>query len=98
MGRKDAAMSSSFVLLAYLGAFLFAVLCMYLIGQARWYWHVVAIAVALAMGLMPPVPGWQGPQFDMIAGSLFIVLFTWGVGEPIYDALKLPHLHKHHHA
>lgn len=93
-------MSTSIVLLAYLGAFLFAVLCMYLFGQVRWYWHVAAIIIALAMGLMPPVPGWQGPQFDILAGSLFIILFTWGVGEPIYDSLKLPHFHghKHHHA
>jgi len=93
-------MSTSIVLLAYLGAFLFAVLCMYLFGQVRWYWHVAAIAAALAMGLMPPVPAWQGPQFDIIAGSLFIILFTWGVGEPVYDSLKLPHFHRHsqHHA
>ncbi|MBE0657928.1 MAG: hypothetical protein IH602_09575 [Bryobacteraceae bacterium] len=89
-------MTTQFVLLAYLGAFLFAVLCMYLFGQARWYWHVAAIAVALGMGLMPPVQGWQGPLFDMTVGSLFIILFTWGVGEPIYDAMKLPHFHDHH--
>ncbi len=87
-------MSSSFVLLAYVGAFLFAVVCMYLIGHVRWYWHAAAIVVALGLGLMPPVQGWQGPQFDMIVGSAFILLFTWGVGQPIYDALNLPRFHK----
>jgi hypothetical protein len=32
----------------------------------------------------------------MTVGSLFIILFTWGVGEPIYDAMKLPHFRRHH--
>lgn len=89
-------MATQVVILAYIGAFLFAILCMYLFGQVRWYWHVAAIAVALGMGFMPPVQGWQGPLFDMVVGSLFIILFTWGVGEPIYDSMKLPHFHRHH--
>lgn len=85
------------VLFVYFGAFLFAILCMYLFGRARWYWHVLAIALALGIGLMPPLPGWQGPTFDMIIGSLFIVLFTWGALEPLYDAMKLPHYHGGEH-
>jgi hypothetical protein len=93
-------MSWSTVLLSYAGAFVLAVLCMYLFGQVRWYWHVLAICVALGLGLMPPVPGWQSPGFDVIFGSLFIVLFVWGVGEPFYDSMHLPHFHgkTHHHA
>ncbi|HNX05253.1 MAG TPA: hypothetical protein PKI32_07105 [Opitutales bacterium] len=91
-------MSSAFVLLAYLGAFLFAVLCIYLFGQTRWYWHIAATVAAIGIGLMPPMQGFQGQQYDIVVGSLVVILLTWGVGEPIYDSLKLPHFHRRSHA
>jgi hypothetical protein len=35
----------------------------------------------------------------MAIGSAFIALLVWGVGEPIYDAMHLPHHRgRAHHA
>jgi hypothetical protein len=90
------------VILTYLAAFAFSVLCLYWFGKARWYWHVLAVATAFAVGLTPPSvfekTGVTGPSLDLILGSLFIVLLVWGVAEPIYDALHLPHHSRRHQA
>lgn len=91
-------MDNTVVALSYLLAFLVAVLALYLFGKARWYWHALSFAVAIGIGLMPPLPWWDGPGYDMAIGSAFIALITWGVGEPIYDALHMPHHVRHQQA
>jgi len=50
---------------------------------ARWYWHGLSLAVALALGFIP-IPGIP----DLLIGALFLFLFVWGLGLPLF--------HKHH--
>jgi hypothetical protein len=92
-------MANNIVALAYLLALLLAVLALYWFGKARWYWHALSFAGAIGIGLMPPLPFWSGPAYDMAVGCAFIVLLVWGAGEPVYDALRLPHHRRRiHHA
>lgn len=90
-------MTTQAVMLAYILAVALAVFALYWCGTAKWYWHVLSFAAAIAIGLMPPVQGWTGPIYDMAIGSAFLFLLVWGVGEPVYNALHLPHHHSRRH-
>lgn len=60
-------------------------------GSAHWFWHLVSIGAALALGLTPmPV---QGPAVDLTFGFVFIFLMTWGIG-----GLIPVHGHREKHA
>lgn len=73
-------MSGMWVVLAYGAALALALFLLYWYGSAAWYWHVLAAAAALGLGLMSPPAAWQGPLFDLLLGSVFILLIAWGVG------------------
>ena len=53
---------------------------LYRYGSRRWYWHVLALALAAGVGLAPSPPGWQGPNIDLITGFVFLSLAIWGIG------------------
>jgi len=47
---------------------------------------------ALGIGLIPTPPGWQKPAFDLVFGSVIVVLLLWGLGGLM---LWRPHREKH---
>jgi hypothetical protein len=51
--------------------------------HARWYWHVLSVLAALAVGFSPPVRGWEGPSRDLVYGFVFLFLVVWGLAEPL---------------
>jgi hypothetical protein len=56
--------------------------------HAKWYWHALSAAGAFVVGLMPPIEGaWRPP--DLLVGFVFVFLFVWGLGAPLFRA--------HHH-
>jgi hypothetical protein len=63
--------------------------------EARWFWHGLSLAAALGLGLAPLPPEWGIP--DVAMGAVFLFLFVWGLGLPVFR----PH-HGHrrtpHHA
>jgi len=63
-------------------------LCVYLF-HARWYWHVLSVLTALAVGFSPPISGWEGPSRDLIYGFVVFFLLVWGFVEPLF--------HRFHH-
>jgi hypothetical protein len=81
------------VLTVYGTAFLVALWLVY-IRHAAWYWHVLAVAAAVALGLTRFPDGMRPP--DLLTGFVFVFLFMWGVGE----AAVHPYHHRHtvHHA
>jgi hypothetical protein len=87
-------MSTLTVLAVYLAAVALAVALLYLLRHLSWHWHVLSLVAALAVGLMPPAPGYQGPGYDLTIGFLFIVLFLWGLGMPLFHHPR----HRHHHS
>jgi len=58
-----------------------ALLFVYLF-HARWYWHVLSVVAALAVGFSPPVAGWEGPSRDLVYGFVVLFLLVWGLAEP----------------
>jgi hypothetical protein len=56
--------------------------------HANWYWHVLSVGVALAIGLMPPeiipVPAAWGATRDILVGAAFVFLVVWGIGAPLF--------------
>ncbi len=50
--------------------------------QARWYWHALSLAAALGLGLTPLPAEWKIP--DLLIGGIFLFLFAWGLGLPLF--------------
>jgi hypothetical protein len=75
----------------YAAAVALAIFLDWRFGKIRWYWHVLAVALALGIGFMRPIEGLAGPRFDLAAGALFTFLFVWGVSEVFFKVFRLPH-------
>ncbi|HWB98589.1 MAG TPA: hypothetical protein VG672_17890 [Bryobacteraceae bacterium] len=73
-------MSSMWVFLSYGVSLALAVLLLYFFHARSWYWHMLSVLCALALGLLPPLEKWQGPAYDLMLGSVFVFLLIWGIG------------------
>jgi thiol:disulfide interchange protein len=70
-------------LVIFLEAVVTLALPIYLLYRFRsqaWYWHVLAVIVALVIGLMPGTALLQTLGGSMLYGFVFVVLMLWGVG------------------
>ncbi len=65
---------------------------LYLYRDLSWYWHVLAISLALGLGLMPSPAGWDTPGMSLVFGFVFTALMIWGLG-----GLVLYRPSHHHH-
>ena len=69
---------------------------LYHFGASAWYWHLLVLAAALVLGLMPTptfISG-MGEAGDMVTGVIFVFLMVWGIGGL---AMFRPH-HREKHA
>ncbi len=74
-------MTTTVVFAAYAAALLVALWLLYR-RHVAWYWHVLAVIVALVIGLIPTPEAMVGNRvFDLVVGSLFVFLMAWGLGE-----------------
>ena len=53
---------------------------LYRFRSQAWYWHVLAVIVALVIGLMPGTALLQTLGGSMLYGFVFVGLMLWGVG------------------
>ena len=53
---------------------------LYRFRSQAWYWHVLAVIVALVIGLMPGTALLQTLGGSMLYGFVFVALVLWGVG------------------
>ena len=53
---------------------------LYRFRSQAWYWHVLAVIVALVIGLMPGTALLQTENGSLLYGFWFLVLMIWGVG------------------
>ncbi len=53
---------------------------LYRFRSQAWYWHVLAIIVALVIGLMPGTTLLQSDNGSLLYGFVFLVLMLWGIG------------------
>ena len=74
-------MSTMLVYVVYGFSVALALVFVYLF-HARWYWHVLSVVAALAVGFSPPVAGWEGPSRDLAYGFVVLFLLVWGLAEP----------------
>lgn len=74
-------MNSVLVMLVYGAALLVALALLYFF-HASWYWHVLSVAAALALGLLPLPSEWRIP--DLLVGFVFVLLFAWGLAAPFF--------------
>ncbi|MGE5645017.1 MAG: hypothetical protein ACM336_04415 [Acidobacteriota bacterium] len=63
--------------------------------HARWYWHALSLAASLGVGLTPLPAEWKIP--DLLVGAVFVFLFVWGLGLPLFR-LREAREHTPHHA
>jgi len=61
-------------------AVVFPIYLLYQFRSQAWYWHVLAAAVALVIGLMPGTALLQTEGGSLLYGFSFILLLVWGVG------------------
>jgi hypothetical protein len=53
---------------------------LYRFRSQAWYWHVLAVILALVIGLMPGTALLQTLGGSMLYGFVFVVLMLWGIG------------------
>ena len=85
----------SIVVLAVYGISVILALMLLYRFHTRWYWHVLSVLAALAIGFSPPLPGWETPSRDLIYGFVVLFLLVWGLGEPFLHRF---HRHRVRHA
>ena len=65
---------------------------LYRFRSQAWYWHVLAVIVALVIGLMPGTALLETLGGSMVYGFVFVVLMLWGIG----GLIPFPWLRKKH--
>jgi len=85
-------MVSILALLTYLAGAAVPAWLLYHFGSEAWYWHVLALLLALALGLahLPPAFSLLAPE--LMVGFLFVFLMVWGIGGLF---MLRPHRAKH---
>ncbi len=73
-------MFTMLAVLVYLLAIAVPIYLLYLFGSQAWYWHVLSIAAAIALGLVPTPPQWKSSLVDMAFGFALTFLLMWGAG------------------
>ena len=88
-------MFTMLAILVYLVAMAIPIYLLHRCHSQPWYWHALALAAGIAMGLVPIPPEMQKPAYDLVFGFVFIVLLTWGAGGLIFHRTHHGHSEKH---
>lgn len=88
-------MHPAWVVLAYSCAVFLALELLYKFHARAWYWHVLSVAAALALGMARLPEQWSGPSVDLLIGSIFVFLMVWGLAAPLFRKHRHFHYEKH---
>jgi hypothetical protein len=88
-------MFSIVAVLVYLLALLLPALLLYRYGSSPWYWHVLIVAAAIGVGLIPMRPEWNRPEIDLALGFAVVFMLVWGIGGLVVFRPHQPHHAKH---
>ena len=75
-------MSTMWVILTFGSAAILALAFLYLSGPRAWYWHLLSLAAALAIGLTPIPARWNTPKANLIIGFFFVLFLLWALAAP----------------
>lgn len=87
-------MFSVLALSVYVAAMAVPAWLLYHFGSCAWFWHALALAAGLVLGLIPTPTALANQTGDMLTGVVFMFLMVWGIGGL---ALYRPH-HREKHA
>ena len=73
-------MFSLFAIVLDILAVVVPIYLLYRFSSLAWYWHVLAMIVALVIGLMPGTVLLQTEGGSLLYGFAFIILMVWGIG------------------
>ncbi len=79
------------VFAAYGASVAVAALLLFFFHARAWYWHLLSVLAAMAVGLVRMPEGLRGPGADLTVGAVFLLLFAWGIGGPVVHAF---HAHR----
>ena len=79
-------------ILIYLVAVSIPAYCLYHFHAKAWYWHLLAVAIGLALGFVSIPPELQKRGFDLLVGSVIVMCLFWGIGGFF---VQLGHREKH---
>jgi hypothetical protein len=79
---KETEMSTLWVVLTFGSAAVLALVFLYLSGPQAWYWHLLSLAVALAIGLTPIPPRWNTSEINLVIGFFFVLFSLWALAAP----------------
>jgi len=82
-----------FAILVYLAAIALPFYALHHFHAVAWYWHLLAIAVAVSLGFYPVPVELQRRGFDLVFGFAIVALLFWGIGGFI-----VPRAHREKHA
>lgn len=71
---------SGIAILVYVLAFGIPVYLLRHFHSQAWYWHVLSVAAALGIGMIPAPPSWQTVGADLAFGFACVGLLVWGIG------------------
>jgi hypothetical protein len=66
--------------LIYLAAIVVPIWFLYRFRSTSWFWHLPAIALALAIGLAPGTSLLETTAGTFLYGFVFFFLMVWGIG------------------
>ena len=82
-------MFSVLAILIYAAAIAVPAWLLYHFGSGGWYWHVLAVLAAVALGLVPLPAALDRPLYELMVGFVFVFLMVWGLGGMF--AIRLHH-------
>ena len=89
-------MSPFVVASCYFSALALAVALLWYFGARAWYWHVLSVGGAIAIGLTPLPEAWNTPGMTLTVGWVFLLLLVWGIVAPVFSlAHHQPHFRTH---
>lgn len=90
-------MSPLLVALSYAAAIAFSLSLLWRFGASHWYWHLLSLVAAVAIGVTPLPPRFNDPAMTVLVGVVFLFLFFWAVGGPVVALKRHPPKWLHHH-
>lgn len=91
-------MSSLLVASCYGSAMLISLVLLWYFGARHWYWHLLSVVCAFAIGLTPLPAAWNTPVATLFVGWIFTFLFVWGLAAPLFAlSHREPYFRSHSH-